>query len=87
MGRPIIYVRDGNYKNRGELYLEHRFNGPELKVQYAQDTMESLHRLWRRPVHIETNLDGYRAVISYDGTEHVVENSGEPVEFAEDLGD
>ena len=83
LGRPIIYVRDGNHKNRSELYLEHRFNGPELQIQYAQHTLESVYRLWRRPVHIETNLDGCRAIISYDGSEHVVENSGEPAESAE----
>ena len=32
MGRPQIAVRDGNYKNRGELFLEHTFNGLELKT-------------------------------------------------------
>jgi stage V sporulation protein R len=84
LGRPIIYVRDGNYKNRGELLMEHRYNGPELKVQYAQDTLVSLFRLWHRPVHIETNLDGHRVVISYDGSEHVVDkNNGEPVQLEE----
>ena len=79
-GQPIIYVRDGNHKNRGELYLEHRFNGPELKIEYAKATLESVYRIWRRPVHIETKLDGFRATISYDGTKHLVENSGEPLE-------
>ena len=79
-GQPIIYVREGNYKNRGELFLEHRFNGPELKIEYAKATLESLQRLWRRPVHIETNLEGSRSVISFDGKNHVVKNSGEPMD-------
>ena len=74
-GQPIIYVKDGNYKNRGELYLEHRFSGPELKIQYAQATLETLYRLWNRPVHIETILDENQAVISYNGTQHSVETS------------
>src|SRR6185295_10125492 len=52
MGRPIIAVRDGNYKNRGELFLEHQHNGVDLKISYAQDTLTSLYRLWTRPVHI-----------------------------------
>ena len=26
-GRPFIYVVDGNYKNRGELFLKHKFKG------------------------------------------------------------
>ena len=57
MGRPIIAVRDGNYKNRGELFLEHQFNGVELKTSYALDTLVNLQRLWTRPVHIETVID------------------------------
>lgn len=84
-GQPIIYVKEGNYKNRRELYLEHRFNGPELKVEYAKATLEALNRIWRRPVHIETNLDGFRAVISFDGKKHTVVNSGEPMEVELDL--
>jgi stage V sporulation protein R len=79
-GQPIIYVRDGNYKNRGELYLEHRFDGPELKLEYAQGTLETLYRLWKRPVHVETCLNESRAVISYNGSQHSVGNSDVAVE-------
>ena len=77
VGRPLIVVRDGNYKNRGELFLEHQFNDVELKINYAQDTLENLYRLWSRPVHIETVLDGATTVLSFDGTEHKSEKSGE----------
>jgi stage V sporulation protein R len=74
-GRPLIAVREGNYKNRGELYLEHNFNGVELQLDYARDTLVNLEKLWRRPVHIETNLDGKLTVLSYDGSEHKMEQS------------
>jgi len=77
MGRPIILVRDGNHKNRGELYLEHRYNGMELKVSYAADTLANLHRIWRRPVHIETIMDGHVTILSYDGSEHQMEKTDE----------
>ncbi len=77
IGRPSIAVRDGNYKNRGELYLEHQFSGAELKTNYAQDTLANLYRLWKRPVHIETVLDGRTTVLSFDGSEHKSEKSGE----------
>jgi stage V sporulation protein R len=77
IGRPLIAVRDGNYKNRGELFLEHTFNGVELKVSYAHDTLANLYALWRRPVHIETVLDGARTILSFDGSEHKTENCGE----------
>jgi stage V sporulation protein R len=70
MGRPIIYVRDGNYKNRGELFLEHRFSGVELQKNYAEDTLGNLHKLWKRPVHIETVLDESKVTYTYDGRDH-----------------
>ncbi len=77
MGRPIIHVHDGNYKNRGELYLEHQFSGPELKVSYAQDTLRHLYSLWTRPVHIETILDSHVSVLSFDGHEHQMNKTEE----------
>ena len=83
LGRPIIQVRDGNYKNRGELYLEHQFNGPELKISTAQDTLRNVHRLWNRPVHIETVLDGRVCVMSYDGAEHETNVRDEVIEREE----
>ncbi len=77
VGRPLIAVRDGNYKNRGELFLEHQFNGVELKISWARDTLVNLHALWTRPVYIETVLEGTTTVVSYDGSEHKLEKSGE----------
>jgi stage V sporulation protein R len=71
-GRPFIYVKDGNYRNRGELYLLHEFQGIELKDDYARDTLVNLQRLWSRPVHIETMVDGEASVLSYDGNHHEV---------------
>jgi stage V sporulation protein R len=75
MGRPIIYVRDGNYKNRGELFLEHRYSGVELQANYAEDTLTNLYKLWKRPVHIETVLDETQIVYSFDGHEQSTSES------------
>jgi stage V sporulation protein R len=69
-GRPFIYVQDGNYANRGELYLRHDFQGVELKQDYAHDTLQNLQMIWSRPVHIETVIDEAPTVISYDGHQH-----------------
>ncbi len=44
-GQPIIEVVDGNYANRGELYLVHRYEGVDLDVPYAQGTLRNLYRL------------------------------------------
>lgn len=56
-GQPIISVVDGNYKNRGELLLHHDFDGVELDLAYAEDTLENLLKLWKRPVHIRTVVE------------------------------
>jgi len=69
VGRPIIYVRDANYKNRGELFLEHRYSGVELQSNYAEDTLANLFKLWKRPVHIETFLEDTKVILSFDGEE------------------
>jgi stage V sporulation protein R len=70
LGQPIVTVVDANYANRGELYLKHRYEGVSLDVERARDTLKNLHRLWRRPVHIETVEDDRGRLLSYDGTEH-----------------
>jgi stage V sporulation protein R len=53
-GQPIIEVTDGNYENRGELYLIHRYTGVDLDIPFAEDTLHNLYTLWGRPVHIES---------------------------------
>ncbi len=70
LGQPIIHVVDANYGNRGELYLRHRFEGIPLDLEKAKDTLKNLHRLWRRPVHIETAEEGRGRLLSFDGSEH-----------------
>lgn len=56
-GHPLIDVVDGNYENRGELYLLHRYEGTDLDIPYAQATLRNLNTIWGRPVHIETIVD------------------------------
>jgi stage V sporulation protein R len=66
-GNPIIYVANGNYKNRGELYLFHEWAGVDLQFEYAIKTLQNLYRLWKRPVHIETREEGKGRLLSFDG--------------------
>jgi stage V sporulation protein R len=75
-GQPIIRVKDGNHRNRGELYLQHEHFGIDLKLDHAQDTLRHLHRLWTRPVHIETSVDGRPTLLSFDGTDHTIRPLG-----------
>lgn len=66
-GRPFIKVVDGNYRNRGELYLQHEYLGTELKLDYAQATLVNLEKLWGRPVHLGTVIDDDPHSLSWDG--------------------
>jgi stage V sporulation protein R len=84
IGRPQIAVRDGNYLNRGELFLEHTYTGVELEMDYARDTLQNLYRLWSRPVHIETVLENTVTTLSFDGDDHSVEH-GDPIDELEEL--
>lgn len=68
-GRPIIEVIDGNYHNRGELFLRHDYSGVELQMDYAADALRNLQQLWSRPVHIETMLSDSLCVVSFDGAQ------------------
>jgi len=75
-GRPFIYVKDGNYRNRGELLLEHRWEGLDLKDDEAHQVLENLYTLWSRPVHIETKTETGGLLLSFDGSEHASEEIG-----------
>ena len=83
-GQPIIEVVTGNFNNRGELYLRHIHQGVGLDVSQAEDTMKSVHALWRRPVRLSTfvnNQDKEVAVMySYDGKEFATDGLDEKIE-------
>jgi stage V sporulation protein R len=70
MGHPFVSVVDANFENRGELYLKHRCDGLELRTDYAKATLEALHKVWTRPVHVQTVVGDAPVVLSYDGSTH-----------------
>jgi stage V sporulation protein R len=57
MGQPFVYVADGNYLNRGELYLAHQFNGLEVDASKAREVLTALRRIWGRPVHLQMRIE------------------------------
>lgn len=57
MGQPFVYVVDANYKNRGELYLVHQFNGLEVEVAKAKDVLRNVRAIWGRPVHLQVRVE------------------------------
>jgi len=66
-GQPYITVDDGDFRQNRELYLRHHFDGDELDVRYAEKTLQYIHQLWNRAVHLETVIDERRVRLSYDG--------------------
>jgi stage V sporulation protein R len=70
MGRPFIFIEDGNHQNRGELLLRHEHLGMDLKIDYARATLENLFKIWGRPVLVRTALRGRGMLLRYDGKEH-----------------
>lgn len=54
-GDPIIKLEDANYKNQGEIYLKHYWEGVPLDLEWAREVLlRSLSKVWRRPVNVET---------------------------------
>ena len=66
-GRPVIEIIDGNFRNRGELLLAHRHVGEDLRRDWADDVLQQLALLWRRPVRLETILGDKPMRIGHDG--------------------
>jgi stage V sporulation protein R len=53
-GKPTIAVHDGNFRNRNELLLAHHYNGVQLDLREAKQTLERVFELWGRPVALKT---------------------------------
>lgn len=72
-GQPMIEVVDGNFRNRGELLLQHRHSGKDLKMDFASETIKNLYKVWNRPVHLSTVVEDEEKLISFDGNQAIVE--------------
>ncbi|MBI4124309.1 MAG: SpoVR family protein, partial [Deltaproteobacteria bacterium] len=70
MGNPLIDVIDANYRHRGELLLKHTHEGVDLKIDWAKEALKALCRIWKKPVHVDTVVDGVPKILSFDGQEY-----------------
>jgi stage V sporulation protein R len=75
MGQPRIFVKDANHRNRGELYLWHQWDGVDLRFDLAIETIRNVHRIWKRPVHIETKEEGRGRLLSFDGENPTIKDT------------
>ncbi|MBL8999763.1 MAG: SpoVR family protein [Phycisphaerae bacterium] len=88
-GQPFIYAVDGNYLNRGELMLAHKFSGLEVEAARATEVLRSLRLLWGRPVHLLCRVNEDMHILSMqkpDGKmekERVTEETPEPAHLIE----
>ncbi len=69
-GQPIIEVVDGNFENRSELLLAHKWDNLDLKLDESRETLRNLHSLWRRPTNLVTRVEGKGVMLRYDGISH-----------------
>ncbi|MGE0174443.1 MAG: SpoVR family protein [Oligoflexales bacterium] len=74
-GQPMITVIDGNFKNRSELLLQHTHDGVDLKHEYTLEVLRNIYRVWKRPVHINTMIEGVARRVSFDGSGHSVDKA------------
>jgi len=54
-----------------ELLLEHDHHGVDLKLDWAQEVLVALNRVWKRPVEIFTTVEDKASRLRFDGTEHL----------------
>lgn len=66
MGQPFLHVVDGNYRNRGELYLAHQWTGVEIELAKAGEVLQHLRTIWGRPVHLQTRLGDDEVLLSLE---------------------
>lgn len=53
-GLPDIRLVDPNHRGRGWFYMEHQYDGRPLLQNYAKETMNSIWRIWKNTVILET---------------------------------
>ncbi|MCL6593731.1 MAG: SpoVR family protein [Alicyclobacillus sp.] len=66
-GIPVLYVENGDFNKNGELYVRHAYEGVELDLKHLEKTLPYLYRVWGRPCHLQTVVEGRDVVFTFDG--------------------
>lgn len=68
-GNPTINVArgGGNFERRGELLLEHDWDGREIDFAWAEKTLSHIFSLWGRPVNLITQRENKKVMMTNNG--------------------
>lgn len=77
-GQPFIFVKDANFENRGELLLWHKHQGFDLDLKYAKEVLSNMSAIWKRPVSIETEVEGQKKIWTIQGHEFIERGATSP---------
>lgn len=47
--------------------IQHMYEGIELDLKYMERTIPYVYRLWGKPIHLQTIVEGKTILFSYDG--------------------
>lgn len=62
-GLPDVRLVDPNHRGRGEMLLQHFYDGRQLYRPHVEPTLQSLCKLWGKPVYLAScNKDGEEIV-------------------------
>ncbi len=64
-------MEDADFDRHGELLLKHAYDGKPLDLDYAARTMKYIYSIWKRPVHLETEIDDQPVLLTHDGEEFI----------------
>ncbi|MGQ0629116.1 MAG: SpoVR family protein [Phycisphaerales bacterium] len=86
-GEPFIHVADGNYLNRGELYMAQQWCGLEVDIAKAGEVLNNLRLIWGRPVHLQMQMKDEMWLLSCDEPgkemrrERITDETPEPAHY------
>lgn len=64
---PVIEVEDANYQNNRVLLLKHDYDGRDLQLEYAEKTLDYVHRLWPYDVALATMINEKKMLLYFTG--------------------
>lgn len=67
---PKIEVVNGNFRDRGYLFLKHVYSGIQLDTKYAEETIKHLCGLWSNDVILATEFEGKKVQLRVKNSEH-----------------